>query len=157
MNKFLRKLSLSLMLIALIAGGLSGLAQNAAREEVLTNETIVSLTKANLPPAVIVNKIKSSKTNFDTSTSELLRLKQTGVSDEVINSMVLASSPVTANATNETAKADPNDPASLHDSGIYILEDASSARRLVQLEPAVVTQAKTAGIFSSAMTYGIKK
>ncbi len=42
--------------------------------QVLTNEHIRRMTSAGLPPAVIVAKITSSETNFDTSVDALILL-----------------------------------------------------------------------------------
>src|SRR4030095_12159913 len=60
--------------------------------EILTNDKVITMTTAGLPASIIVNKIRSSKTNFDTSTDELIRLKKARVSDDIINAMVEASS-----------------------------------------------------------------
>lgn len=59
----------------------------AQNEEVLTNAEIIALTKAGIDKAVIISKIRSSKTKFDLSTDAIIQLKQTGVADEVVAAM----------------------------------------------------------------------
>lgn len=60
---------------------------HAQEKEVLTNSSITKMVKAKLSEDVIVNKIRDSKTNFDLSTDSLIKLKETGVSDNIINAM----------------------------------------------------------------------
>lgn len=62
--------------------------KQAKQEEVVANETIIKMAKANLGEEVIIGKIKSSKTNFDTSTDAIIKLKEAGVSDKVIAVML---------------------------------------------------------------------
>ncbi|MEP6945765.1 MAG: hypothetical protein ABJA02_07600 [Acidobacteriota bacterium] len=64
----------------------------AAQDEVVTNAEVITLTKAGLDKAVILNKINTSQTNFNMSTDELIKLKQAGVSDEVVHAMLIAKS-----------------------------------------------------------------
>jgi hypothetical protein len=48
------------------------MGQDAALSaEILTNDKVIAMVKAGLPSSVIVNKIRTSKTNFNTSTDEL--------------------------------------------------------------------------------------
>ncbi|HZN07449.1 MAG TPA: hypothetical protein VFB65_11725 [Pyrinomonadaceae bacterium] len=54
----------------------------------LTNKDVVEMLKAGLTPEVVVAKIKSSETNFDTSPAALAELKATNVPDDVILAMV---------------------------------------------------------------------
>lgn len=55
---------------------------------VLVDKDIFDMSKAGLPPSVLIAKIKSSACNFDTSPSQLQQLKAAGVSDSVILAMV---------------------------------------------------------------------
>lgn len=54
----------------------------------LSNDDIVNMVQAGLPQDVVIEKIKSSKTAFDTSTEALVSLKKAGVSGDVIRIMV---------------------------------------------------------------------
>jgi hypothetical protein len=134
-------------------------------QETITNEEIISLTKAGLASSIIVGKIKTSKTNFDTSADALIRLKQNGVGDEVIAAMFDAKNPTSAagapsNSTGAAAVApagDPNDPMAKHNYGIYLYEEKDGARKMIQVKPTVSATNRTGGLFTNAMTYGIGK
>lgn len=60
----------------------------AAAEDALTNADIVALTEAGLSASVIVAKIESSATEFDTSVEGLVALAGAGVADTVVAAMV---------------------------------------------------------------------
>ena len=61
-------------------------------EDALTNADILALTRAGLAPAIIVVKIQSSETDFDTSVEQLLALTEKGVAPEVLKAMAEADS-----------------------------------------------------------------
>src|SRR4051812_36488605 len=97
-----------------------------SQEEMMTNDEVISLATAGLNSSIIVNKIRISKSNFDTSTDALIKLKKAGISDEIINAMLEAKSgkPLSSVPTSESAnRGDPNDPLSPHDFGIYLYEE----------------------------------
>jgi hypothetical protein len=129
--------------------------------EVLTNDKVIMMTKAGLSASLIVNKIRSSKTNFNVSTEELIRLKQARVPDEIINAMVEGSTrsatAVSQMGAGDVARTDPNDPQSAHEAGIYLFQEEGGQKQMLQLEPSISTQSKSGGWFKSAMTYGIAK
>jgi len=138
----------------------------SAQEEVMTNEEVISLTKAGLASSVIIGKIKTSKTNFDMSTDALIRLKQSGVSDDTVAAMLEAKTgksvsadvtPNSAGAASVGALGDPNDPAAKHNYGVYLYEEADGQRKMTQLKPNVSAQNRTGGIFTNSLTYGISK
>lgn len=157
-------LKLAPLLLALVfSTAATSLAQGnaASGTEVLTNDNVITMVKAGLPPSIIVNKIRTSKTNFNTTTNELIQLQQTRVPAEIINAMVAAAT-ATSTATSQTgagdvSRTDPNDPLSAHEAGIYLYEEIDGKKKMTQLEPSVTKQTKTGGIFASAMTYGIMK
>ena len=61
-------------------------------------------------------------------------------------------------AVGTNANGDPNDPTMPHDSGIYLYtKDRDGKPKMVVLERAAYTGAKTGGALGSALTYGIKK
>ena len=69
----------------------------------LTNKDVVDMMKAGLTAEVIVAKIKSSETNFDTTPAALAELKAANVPDSVILAMV---KPEPAATATETTPAD---------------------------------------------------
>jgi hypothetical protein len=70
----------------------------------LSNNDILDMHKAGLPPEVLIAKIKSSQCGFDTSPSQLTHLKSKGVTDAVILAMVEA-------PTGQPKPFSPADPA----------------------------------------------
>src|SRR5260370_29965968 len=59
----------------------------------LPNDEIIKLVLAKMPDSVVLAKIKSSTCEFDTSSDALIKLKQAGVSDAVLQAMVEAPPP----------------------------------------------------------------
>ena len=131
-----------------------------AQDEVMTNEEVISLAKAGLSPSIIIGKIRSGKSNFDMSTDSLIKLKQAGVSDDIVSVMLEAKS-ARSNSSSSTATmaggGDPNDPMSKHGYGIYLYEVRGEQRKMTQLAPNVSAQNRTGGTFTSSLTYGIGK
>ncbi len=79
------------------------------QDETLTNADIIDMTRAKLGTELIIQKIQSTKCNFDTKTKSLIALKIAGVDDKVI-SVMLSSKPEPAKvepAKPEPAKAEP--------------------------------------------------
>jgi serine/threonine-protein kinase len=62
-------------------------ASVAAPDGTLTNDSIVAMAEAKVAPNVIVSQIRASKTNFNLSAAEVIRLTRAGVSSEVIEAM----------------------------------------------------------------------
>ncbi|MFY9824897.1 MAG: hypothetical protein WAM82_26200 [Thermoanaerobaculia bacterium] len=70
----------------LICGMARGAVEHAPKP--LTNEDIVTMVQAGLPTDVVIEKIRTSKTAFDTSTDALVSLKKAGVGSDIIRLMV---------------------------------------------------------------------
>jgi hypothetical protein len=62
--------------------------RNAAPGTVLTNADIAQMQKAGLSEDIILSKISTSTTDFHTGTQDLIRLRESGVSNNIINAMV---------------------------------------------------------------------
>ncbi len=54
----------------------------------LTNETIVSMVKKNLPKSIIISKITSAQCKFDTTEDGLDKLNKAGVTEDIILKMI---------------------------------------------------------------------
>jgi hypothetical protein len=162
---FLRSLPALFLCLALLGAAARAQSANGAKEEVLTNESVVTMTRAGLSPNIIIGKINTAPTNFDLSTAELLRLKRERVADAVVEAMLGAANRRTAAKTESLGLAGGSAPARKmpdgielpEEPGIYVVTGADGRRSLTQLEPSVYSQAKTGGMFSSALTYGLKK
>jgi hypothetical protein len=66
----------------------SAAERSAAPEAGLTNADIVQMQKAGLSEEIILSKIASSTTNFDTGPQDLIQLRDAGVKNNIINAMV---------------------------------------------------------------------
>jgi hypothetical protein len=159
-----KTLASSFILMLFILSGTGSLVQAQAAgqsTEVLTNENVVKMVKANLSPVIIISKIRTSKTQFNLNTDELIRLQKERVPDDVIKAMVDASSSESARISQmgagDVSKTDPNDPLAPHEAGIYLYEEKDGKKLMTQLEPSVSKQTKSGGFLASAVTYGIAK
>ncbi len=87
--KYFSPLCLALIFALAVAGAAS--AQNRPEDnkrEILTNESIINLSKAGFKERTIVTLIRTSETAFDISTPKLVELKKRGVNERVINEMI---------------------------------------------------------------------
>jgi hypothetical protein len=57
----------------------------------LTNSDVVVMVQNHMPESVVISAIQSSATKFNTSTSELIRLKKLGVTENEMNAMLESS------------------------------------------------------------------
>lgn len=116
-------------------------------QEVLSNQTIVDLTLLGLDDEIILNKIQNTFNAFEMDTDNLISLKNSGVSNSVINSMMDAS-------TNpDLVYSDPNDPFSNHVGGIYYFKNDL----FTKLEFTSYSSGKTTGRLAQQMSYGFAK
>lgn len=60
---------------------------------IITNQDIITLTRAGLPPNVIISKITTSEHQFDTSVEALLALKTAKVDETVLSAMLRLAPP----------------------------------------------------------------
>lgn len=81
-----RRLAVLLALCALLACVVVG--GPSVAQEVLTNDSVISMVRAGLSEGVIIQKIRTSQRKFDTSSSALVQLKGAGVPDRVIEAMM---------------------------------------------------------------------
>lgn len=108
-----------------------------AAQQALNNDAIVKMVKAGFSDDLIITTVNGAPGTYDTSVDGLIALKNAGVSEKVVAAIVAkASAPVTAPAsTTAPVAADPNDPTSPHDPGIYMmLHDAAGKPKMVRLE-----------------------
>jgi hypothetical protein len=57
----------------------------------MTNDDVVTMVKNKLPETVVVSAIHSRPSQFNTSTTELIRLQKAGVTENELNAMIAAS------------------------------------------------------------------
>lgn len=63
------------------------------QNEILTNQSIIDLLSIGMSDDIIIAKIKSSKSDFDTSVESLKTLKESGASDSILMEMMGTSKP----------------------------------------------------------------
>lgn len=134
------------------------LAQTTAsvqtKKELITNETIIELAKLGLSDDLIIEKIRQSERQFDTSIDGIKKLKGAGISDVVLKEMIspkVASPASIPPPTSSLAQSNPNDPTALHEPGIYLQEEG----KLLKLEPTNFSQARSGNWLKSRVTAGI--
>ncbi len=130
-----------ILLPLILAAHVAANAQELATTEVVTNEKVITMVQAGLQASIIVNKIRTSKTNFNTSTDELIRLKQARVPDDVINAMI-----------NPNVAATINDNGYPREVGVYLKKD----NQWMEMEPEMVNW-KTGGVVKSIASLGVVK
>jgi len=136
-----------LFVIVLIAGANARtMAQELASNEIVTNDKVITMVQAGLPASVIINKIRNSKTSFDMSTDQLIRLKQARVPEDVLNTMIDPSAASSASATAPSA----NSPAK--EIGVYLKQNND----WMEMQPEMVNW-KTGGVGKSIATLGVVK
>jgi len=123
-------------------------ATSLTAQEVLTNDSLIALKKAGLSDSIIISKIKSSQTKFDTSTNAIIGLKKAGMSDQVIEAVVNAGSGAPAAAAPAPAPAAPAGaavaPAASRESIVHLIGGKS-----VELVPANASMEFSTGFFDS--------
>ena len=113
----------------------------ADSNDALDNAAVIELQKLGLGDAVIIDKIKASRGHFDVGLDGLKQLKTAGVSDEVIRTMIGATSSGQITG-GQSGTADANDPKSPHDAGIWLFEEKEGKGKMTLLEPSVYSQTK---------------
>jgi len=128
------------------------LSFQAFGDEVLNNSSIIDLQKIGLSESTIIQKINTSKCNFDTSVSGLKQLKAANVSDNIIQAMMSGgvtsgSSVGTTVATVSDAKplilGDVNNPMATHEVGIWLAQMDGGKTKMTEMEPAMFNAMKT--------------
>ena len=123
------------------------------------------MLRVGLSPTVIITKIRSSRTQFDLSTKELIKLKDAGVTNEILEAMqgysdsseapMRPASMPPLMTSSAPPGPDPNDPLTPRDVGIYLLTSKDGQKALIELEPSAVTRNRSGGKVATALSRGI--
>jgi len=150
------------MIIIALCQGLAQAVASRAQEDVMTNQTIIDLVKAKTSDSLIISLIQQPETTkFDTSVSAVLKLKQAGVSDAVIQAMmakepgqpITTPSPQAGNPPPGAPSGTPPVPAGLPtEIGVYVKKDDQWVEVLHE-----VVNWKTGGVLKTIATVGIVK
>lgn len=128
------------------------------KKEILTNASIIELVKLGLSDALVIEKIRQSEQNFDTSVEGLRQLKAARVSETVIREMMSPRSsgavapPSTTSNANNTSQQDESDPLASREPGIYV----ANKSRVVQIHPTSFSGTKS-NFLGAAFSYGLAK
>jgi hypothetical protein len=125
-------------------------------QETLDNAGVVALKQAGLGDTVIINKIKASKCDFDISTDGLKKLKEGGLSDDLINTIITTAAPSTVTALPKVVvpAVVSNDPSIAHEPGIWVYQEQGDEHRMVKLKPEPGGQSSGWNKKSRAVLYG---
>jgi len=122
-------------------------------ETPLTNDDVIKMVQAKLGDAVIVAKIRSSASQFDTSTDGLIKLKHSGVSDAVLRAIAESGSSTSMTSKSiEPAAATAATSGPVSEIGVYYKQNDA----WTEIQPEVVNW-KTGGVLKTVATVGIVK
>lgn len=125
-----------------------------AAQQTLNNDAVIKLVKAGLSEDLIVATINAQPGTYDTSTNGLISLKNGGVSDKVVAAIVMKAS---APATAAPAEANPDDPNSPHDPGVYLYTvDRDGKQKMTFIDQVGVGREKTHGRSTKAELPGAR-
>ena len=144
--KKLAQMALSGLFCVLFVTGALGVSA-AQTPKPLTSADLLQMKTAGFDDQTIVNAIAANGVSLDTSVQGLTALKQSGLSEKVINAALAAAAPKLPSSA--AASADNGLPDEI---GIY----AQNKDGLAPL-PVEVVNFRTAGMLGTAFTYGIKK
>ena len=114
-----------------------------AGDETLNNESIIEMQGLNLGDSVIIEKIRTTKGDYDTSIKALKKLKDAKVSDAVIQAMMATKDSGSAPVYRapRAATEGSNDPAAAHAAGVWIMKD----KKMIRLESETPAEMSTGG------------
>jgi hypothetical protein len=152
-SSFLGLVPLLGVILALMLAAFLPTRARAQAAAPLTNDDVIKMVQAKLPDAVVVAKIKSSPCNFDTSADTLIKLKQAGVSDVVLQAMAEGGSAPEKPAGSIAGGAVPTSALGpVTEIGVYF----KKADAWVEVQPEVVDW-KSGGILKTMATDGVVK
>jgi hypothetical protein len=116
-------------------------AATCLAQQILNNDSIIRMAKAGLSDSLIVTAIDAQPGQYDTSANGIIALKAAGVSDTVIAALLTRSAapampalaPSMPAAAPASAPANPDDPNSAHEPGMYLF--SSGKMSAVQPSP----------------------
>lgn len=119
-------------------------------QEVLTNESIIQLTKAGISEGLIVNMVNSQPGNYKLGADDVVELKKQGVTDKVIAAMLRrASGAPSETSSSQTATAPNGYPMEI---GVYL----KKGNEWLEILPEVVNW-KSGGVLKSIASMGVVK
>jgi hypothetical protein len=84
----MKSLAQTFLLLILTCAAVGTIAAQAPVREILSNDSIINLTKAGFKENTIIALIRTSPVSFDITTAKLVTLKKANVSEKVITAMI---------------------------------------------------------------------
>lgn len=112
--------------------------------EVMTNQSVMSLLKAGLGDELVIAKINAEPCNYAVATTNILSLKNAGVSERVIAAMLTRCASASAARGIAGDDASP-DPMVRHSPGIYVMEEWHKPTILLPVIASKSSGMKTSG------------
>ena len=162
-NPFLKSAACMLLTTLIFAQAISA----QTNREVLTNVKIIELVRLGLGEDIIVEKIRQSNCQCDTSSAGLAKLQSAKVPQAVIMAMLNSASsekPYSDSVSDKPAPKPPqggsdkdgalsrNELSEMLEPGIYLKEGG----KITAFEPTIYSGSKT-NFLAGALTYGLKK
>jgi hypothetical protein len=153
---FQRLLLSMLLLVPLALAQQSAPATGSSAKKSLTNADVVAMVKAGLEESTVTLAIEQNPTQFDTSTTALISLKNDGVPKGVIEAMLrsnepASSSPVPPNSAPAASSPSNNDTVHMLSEGTYYKGDKGWVK-LEQLTMAGAGMTKVGKMFVPGLT-----
>src|SRR5579862_6306636 len=153
-----RRLILSVILFCSLIPFASPRFSVRAQEVVLTNSDVVAMIKAKFDDATIMEMLSRHKSKFDLSVPALVQLKQAGVSQVVLQTMIAMTSDDKSGSQTPPPMASVASPAATtsvgmpDEIGVYLRQKD----KLLTIEPEIVNW-QTGGVLKHAVTLGLDR
>ncbi|UJS17630.1 MAG: hypothetical protein L3J17_00865 [Candidatus Jettenia sp.] len=94
----------SLKVMVLLVSVFLALTLTLIADEIITNDTILTMVKAGLGEELVITKINTTQNQFDVSTENIVKLKKEGVGENIIKAMIEASATKTNTAKQKAVQ-----------------------------------------------------
>jgi hypothetical protein len=128
-------------------------ASFSSAQQSLTDDSIIKMTKAGLDNDLIVQSVNSQPGRFATSADDLIQLKQAGVSDKVLATMISKGTEVAPSVAPAIASPISSVPPGIDEIGVYYQDKQG---RWTEMSPEIINF-KSGGFLKSLATDGIVK
>lgn len=148
---YLCLLGIIFLVSAMVAQAPHALSTRSSKR--LTNEDIVQMVQAKLSDPIIVKAIQANDVDFDTSATGLVKLKQAGASQAVLDAVLSAAMTSQALRSNEGMHVQVSSNSELpQEVGVYLYQKGTYRA----MEPEIVNW-RTGGVLKTLATAGLDK
>jgi hypothetical protein len=123
-------------------------ANKSKDDEVLNNAAVIELNELALGDDLIVEKIRVSKCNFDTSMAGLKELHAAQISKPVMMAILATQKPKSSSLPTVSANSSEGDnPEAPHEAGIWMRKERDGKVYMTKLEPSLYSQTRSGPTF----------